>query len=250
MCLTILPSKNVCGHSMCGILVCLSSARHLFAIFGGQIIVFLWVLFVSCSDCAVLFSVASRGVFPLRLSSFPFLSSLSLGGRLGRGFLSLAPLPCLVRSSTRQAHAAPLCSPSFPPLLFPSVLPPLPPHRGRPPLLPAVSLSVLFFMFFFSFSLSFIFSKKSLFLFLFLFFIFSFFHLFLFLSFFKASLLGWDWDSYWHVAWGFWVCVFVSFLSFSLVFFFSLASLSLSLSLFCSFSLSLSIAPVQIRGDE
>ena len=117
------------------------------------------VLFASCSVYAVRFSVACVPLAALLFSLLFSSSRLSLLG-VGRGGglfpCSASPLG-LLRSRCRRcrqelAHDS---TPSFPPFLLLTVLPPFPPRRGRPPLLPAVSFSFFSFSFL---SLSFLFS--------------------------------------------------------------------------------------------
>ena len=125
-----------------------------FAIFGGSI----FVLGFGLVNGLLVLSVRSFGslsrAFPLRLSSiflfflFFFRLVLSFWGSAGAG----ASSPCsafsswrggaLLRSRCRRcrqelAHDS---APSLPPFLLLAVLPPFPPRRGRPPLLPAVFL--------------------------------------------------------------------------------------------------------------
>ena len=135
MCLAIPRSKNYCGLSMFGFLVCLSFVRRLFAFFGG--------LFVSLLFC--LGGSVSVACAPFAALFFLFFSSLSLGGRPGRGLLFLLRfLPCALRSRNlrRYRHVLACCAlPPSPLFSFPPVSP-LPPRRGRPPLFPAGSLFV------------------------------------------------------------------------------------------------------------
>ena len=74
-----------------------------------------------------------------------FLASL-LGGSAGAGAPLLAPLPSVcakvTKSSSLQAGAGVLCTPSLPPSSPSFRFSDPSPCRGRPPLFPAVSLSV------------------------------------------------------------------------------------------------------------
>ena len=138
---------------------------------------------VVCNTLLHQFSVAC-----VPLAVFFFFSSFSLGGRPGRGFLSCSPPPCLVlRSQARRFRRELACCALLFLPLSPSLRPPpLPPRRGRPPLLPVVSQSVFlsFLLFFLSF-----FIFVFLFFFFFLSFFFSFFS-FLFLSSLSLSSLS------------------------------------------------------------
>ena len=156
----------------------------------------LFVFVLSVRFCCICFR--SR-VFPLGFF-FLFFSSFSLGDRPGRGFFFFALLPSLVlRSRIRRCRRELACCALFPPPSSPSLRPPpLPPRRGRPPLLPAVFLSVFlsFLLFLFCFFLFFFLTLSFLvflfffllFLFLLLFFLLFLFLLFIFLRFLLSSL--------------------------------------------------------------
>ena len=147
-------SEKFCGHCLVFLSVC-----HLFGVclqyLAVRFFVFCWFVCFCCSVWAVLFSVACA---PLAALFSLFFSSLSLGGRPGRGLLFLLRfLPCALRSRNlrRCRHVLACCAlPPSPLFSFPPFSSSSPSSRPASPLSRCLSVCLsLLSLFFFFFSL-------------------------------------------------------------------------------------------------